>query len=153
MEISKGAGGTAAKAAANELDVSGMKITAFCCSNALYDGLKPGEYSRAYVEGVQIVETPCSGKVDPIYLLKAFERGRTSSSYSPVTSGCAPRSRGARGSTSASRARSSCSPKRDWSPSGCSCAIVKLLATQSRWMCCSTASRKPPRNSGPSPVR
>jgi coenzyme F420-reducing hydrogenase delta subunit len=31
--------------------------------------------SRAYVEGVQIVETPCSGKVDPIYLLKAFEKG------------------------------------------------------------------------------
>ena len=52
-----------------------MKITALCCSNALYDGLKPGEYSRAYVEGVQIIETPCSGKVDPIYLLKAFEKG------------------------------------------------------------------------------
>ena len=52
-----------------------MNITALCCSNALYDGLKPGEYSRAYVEGVRIVETPCSGKVDPIYLLKAFEKG------------------------------------------------------------------------------
>ena len=51
-----------------------MKITALCCSNALYDGLKPGEYSRAYVEGVQIIEIPCSGKVDPIYLLKAFEK-------------------------------------------------------------------------------
>ena len=52
-----------------------MKITALCCSNALYDGLKPGEYSRAHVDGVQIIETPCSGKVDPIYLLKAFEKG------------------------------------------------------------------------------
>ena len=52
-----------------------MKITALCCSNALYEGLAPGEYSRAYVEGVQIIETPCSGKVDPIYLLKAFEKG------------------------------------------------------------------------------
>jgi len=50
-------------------------ITALCCHNALYDGLKPGEMSRAYVEGVQIIETPCSGKVDPIYLLKAFEKG------------------------------------------------------------------------------
>ncbi len=52
-----------------------MNITAFCCTNALYEGLKPGEYSRAYVEGVQIIETPCSGKVEPIYLLKAFEKG------------------------------------------------------------------------------
>ena len=52
-----------------------LKITALCCSNALYDGLKPGEYSRAYIEGMQIVEVPCSGKVDPIYLLKAFEKG------------------------------------------------------------------------------
>ena len=52
-----------------------VKITALCCHNALYAGLGPGEMSRAYVEGVQIVETPCSGKVDPIYLLKAFEKG------------------------------------------------------------------------------
>ena len=52
-----------------------MKITALCCSNALYDGLKPDETSRAYVDGVRIIETPCSGKVDPIYLLKAFEKG------------------------------------------------------------------------------
>lgn len=51
------------------------KITAFCCHNALYAGLNPEEVSRAYVAGVQIIETPCSGKVDPIYLLKAFEKG------------------------------------------------------------------------------
>jgi coenzyme F420-reducing hydrogenase delta subunit len=50
-------------------------ITALCCHNALYAGLTADEMSRAYVEGVQIVETPCSGKVDPIYLLKAFEKG------------------------------------------------------------------------------
>ena len=55
--------------------MSTMTITALCCSNALYEGLKPGEHSRAHVEGVKIVETPCSGKVDPIYLLKAFEKG------------------------------------------------------------------------------
>lgn len=52
-----------------------LRITALCCSNALYEGLVPGEMSRAYVDGVQIIETPCSGKVDPIYLLKAFEKG------------------------------------------------------------------------------
>jgi coenzyme F420-reducing hydrogenase delta subunit len=51
------------------------RITALCCQKALYSGLKPEETTRAYVEGVQIIETPCSGKVDPIYLLKAFEKG------------------------------------------------------------------------------
>jgi len=51
------------------------RITAFCCHNALYSGLKPEELVRAHVDGVQIIETPCSGKVDPIYLLKAFEKG------------------------------------------------------------------------------
>jgi len=55
--------------------MSALKITALCCHNALYAGLKPDEASRAYVGGVQIIETPCSGKVDPIYLLKAFEKG------------------------------------------------------------------------------
>lgn len=51
------------------------RITALCCQKALYAGLKPEATIRAYVEGVQIIETPCSGKVDPIYLLKAFEKG------------------------------------------------------------------------------
>ena len=51
------------------------KIIALCCHRALYSGLKPEETQRAFVEGVQIIEVPCSGKVDPIYLLKAFEKG------------------------------------------------------------------------------
>jgi coenzyme F420-reducing hydrogenase delta subunit len=55
--------------------MNACKITALCCHKALYAGLDPEEVRRAYVEGVQIVETPCSGKVDPIYLLKAFEKG------------------------------------------------------------------------------
>lgn len=55
--------------------MSVLKITALCCQKALYDGLRPEELSRAHVDGVQIIETPCSGKVEPIYLLKAFEKG------------------------------------------------------------------------------
>ena len=55
--------------------MSGPKIVALCCHKALYAGLAPEEMTRAHVDGVQIVETPCSGKVDPIYLLKAFEKG------------------------------------------------------------------------------
>ena len=55
--------------------MSATRITALCCHKALYAGLKPEETERAYVEGVQIIEVPCSGKVDPIYMLKAFEKG------------------------------------------------------------------------------
>ena len=55
--------------------MSEAKIVALCCHKALYAGLAPEEMTRAHVDGVQIVETPCSGKVDPIYLLKAFEKG------------------------------------------------------------------------------
>ena len=51
------------------------RITAFCCHKALYAGLEPEGMVRAHVDGVHIIETPCSGKVDPIYLLKAFEKG------------------------------------------------------------------------------
>jgi coenzyme F420-reducing hydrogenase delta subunit len=51
------------------------RITAFCCHKALYAGLEPDEIVRAHVDGVRIIETPCAGKVDPIYLLKAFEKG------------------------------------------------------------------------------
>lgn len=76
MNKRQGAGGATAKGFHEDSGaMDEMKITALCCSNALYEGLKPGEFSRAYVDGVQIIETPCSGKVDPIYLLKAFEKG------------------------------------------------------------------------------
>jgi len=55
--------------------MSVTRITALCCHKALYSGLKTEETERAYVEGVHIIEVPCSGKVDPIYMLKAFEKG------------------------------------------------------------------------------
>ncbi len=51
-----------------------ISITAFCCCNALYTGLKKEDLERAYAEGVNIIETPCSGKVDAIYMMKAFEK-------------------------------------------------------------------------------
>lgn len=50
-------------------------VTAFCCHNALYSGMDPDEAYKAYAKDVHIIETPCSGKVDPIYMLKAFEKG------------------------------------------------------------------------------
>ena len=50
-------------------------ITAFCCQNALYTQAEAATISRPRVAGVQIIEVPCSGKIDAIYLLKAFEKG------------------------------------------------------------------------------
>lgn len=50
-------------------------ITAFCCHNALYRGKNLQGAQKAGVPGVHTVEVPCSGKVEPIQLLKAFENG------------------------------------------------------------------------------
>ena len=52
-----------------------MKITAFCCYNSLYGALLNGEGKRARVEGLHKIELPCSSRVDPIHILKAFENG------------------------------------------------------------------------------
>jgi F420-non-reducing hydrogenase iron-sulfur subunit len=52
-----------------------LNITAFCCHNALYTPAEAEKISRPQVAGVQIIEVPCSGKIDAIYLLKAFEKG------------------------------------------------------------------------------
>ena len=50
-------------------------ITAFCCHNALYGRKDLAGLDKAALPGVHIVEVPCTGKVEPIYLLKPFENG------------------------------------------------------------------------------
>ena len=52
-----------------------LQLTAFCCHNALYGGLDISALTRAEAAGVHKVEVPCSGKIEPIYILKAFENG------------------------------------------------------------------------------
>ena len=54
---------------------SSVNVTAFCCRNALYPAAENEAANRVRVPGVDIIEVPCSGKVDAIYMLKAFEKG------------------------------------------------------------------------------
>ncbi|MFQ6042571.1 MAG: hydrogenase iron-sulfur subunit [Candidatus Poribacteria bacterium] len=52
------------------------QITAFCCHNAIYseeDLIKRQRLQSP--SNVKVIEMPCSGKTEVIYLLKAFESG------------------------------------------------------------------------------
>lgn len=51
------------------------KMTAICCHNALYGHFERDAKTRAGAPGVHTVEVPCSGRIEPIHLLKAFENG------------------------------------------------------------------------------
>jgi F420-non-reducing hydrogenase iron-sulfur subunit len=50
-----------------------MNITAFCCYNSLYGG--NGDAHKVGPAGLHKIEVPCSSRVDPIHILKAFENG------------------------------------------------------------------------------
>lgn len=51
-------------------------IIAFCCHYCAYAAADlAGSMRLDYPPSVKIVEMPCSGKVDPIYVLKALEEG------------------------------------------------------------------------------
>ncbi len=52
------------------------KIIAFCCNWCTYAAADIAGTSRIhYPANVRIVRVMCSGMVDPIYILKAFEKG------------------------------------------------------------------------------
>lgn len=49
---------------------------AFCCQYCAYNAADlAGSLRLAYPPNVRIVRTPCSGTVDPVMILKAFESG------------------------------------------------------------------------------
>jgi len=51
-------------------------IIAFCCHYCAYAAADlAGSMRLDYPPSVKIVEVPCSGKVDPIYILEALEEG------------------------------------------------------------------------------
>lgn len=52
-----------------------MNLTAFCCHNSLYDFSENGDTRKIDVKGLHKIEVPCSSRVDPIHILKAFENG------------------------------------------------------------------------------
>ncbi len=52
------------------------QIIAFCCHYCAYAAADlAGSMRLTYPPNIKIVRVPCSGKIDIIYLLKAFENG------------------------------------------------------------------------------
>ena len=52
------------------------RVVAFCCHYCAYSAADlAGSMRLEYSPNVRVVKTMCTGKVDPSYLLKAFEEG------------------------------------------------------------------------------
>jgi len=63
------------------------KITAFVCNWCTYTGADLAGTSRLQMAPeVRIIRLPCTGRIDPLFIIKAFERG----SDGVVVSGCHP---------------------------------------------------------------
>ncbi len=63
------------------------RIIAFLCNWCSYAGADLAGMSRfKYPANIRIVKVPCSGKVDPLFVLKSFERGADL----VLVSGCHP---------------------------------------------------------------
>lgn len=63
------------------------KIIAFLCNWCSYAGADLAGTSRLrYPANIRIIKVPCSGRVDPLFILKSFERGADG----VLVSGCHP---------------------------------------------------------------
>ena len=63
------------------------RIVAFVCNWCTYAGADLAGTSRLkYASNVRAIRVPCSGRVDPLFVLKAFERGADG----VLVSGCHP---------------------------------------------------------------
>lgn len=63
------------------------KIAAFVCTWCTYTGADLAGTSRLPMEpNVRVVRLPCTGRIDPMFILKAFERGADG----VIVSGCHP---------------------------------------------------------------
>ena len=63
------------------------KIVAFVCNWCTYTGADLAGTSRMkYQPNVRIIKLPCTGRIDPVFILKAFERGADG----VLVSGCHP---------------------------------------------------------------
>ena len=52
------------------------KVIGFCCHYCAYSAADlAGSMRLEYAPNVRVIKTMCTGKVDPAYLLKAFEEG------------------------------------------------------------------------------
>lgn len=52
------------------------QILAFCCHYCAYAAADlTGSMRLSYPPNIKIIRLPCSGKLDALYVLRAFERG------------------------------------------------------------------------------
>jgi F420-non-reducing hydrogenase iron-sulfur subunit len=52
------------------------QIIAFCCHFCAYAAADlAGSMRLQYPTSVRVIKLPCTGKVDPLYILRAFEDG------------------------------------------------------------------------------
>jgi F420-non-reducing hydrogenase iron-sulfur subunit len=76
-------------AAKTEADKSSFKprIAAFVCNWCTYTGADLAGTSRLQMAtNVRIIRLPCTGRIDPLFIIKAFERGADG----VIVSGCHP---------------------------------------------------------------
>ncbi len=63
------------------------RIMAFVCNWCTYTGADLAGTSRLHMaHNVRIVRLPCTGRIDPLFIIKAFERGADG----VIVSGCHP---------------------------------------------------------------
>jgi coenzyme F420-reducing hydrogenase delta subunit len=63
------------------------RIVAFVCTWCTYAGADLAGTSRLkYASNVRVIRVPCSGRIDPLFIIKAFERGADG----VLVSGCHP---------------------------------------------------------------
>jgi len=63
------------------------RIVAFVCNWCTYAGADLAGTSRLqYAPNVRIIKLPCTGRIDPLFILKAFEQGADA----VLVSGCHP---------------------------------------------------------------
>lgn len=63
------------------------KIVAFVCNWCTYTGADLAGTSRLkYAHNVRIIKLPCTGRIDPLFIIKAFEKGADG----VLVSGCHP---------------------------------------------------------------
>lgn len=57
-------------------DKSNLQIIAFCCHYCAYAAADlAGSMRLSYPVNVKVIELPCSGRVDTLQVIRAFEQG------------------------------------------------------------------------------
>ena len=58
------------------VDVNALQIVAFCCEHCAYAAADlAGGLRMQYPAAVKVVQLPCTGKLDTLLVLQAFESG------------------------------------------------------------------------------